>query len=206
VNIDQLLAQIAQKRPDLVEFRLDRLDNLTAVETIGQKKTLPAIATDKAIREPSVSRKILLAAASSSFEYVDIDFASHDAKRLVEECRATGTKVIVSSHNFNGTPSQSELRDVFNSVREMEADICKIVTTATHPRDNLEVLNFVQEKCTEAKLVSFAMGSLGTPSRILSPVFGAEFTFAAFSQDSRTADGQLSIEDLRSVWHLLGIQ
>lgn len=204
-SLDQLLSQITSGRPDIVEFRLDRLD-LTSVEVLARKKTSPAIATDKANRISATRRKLLLAAASSGFEYVDVDASSPDAKDLVKECKAAGAQIIVSSHDSNRTPSQVEMNSTFSSIKQMGADICKIVTTATQSRDNLEVLNFVQNKCEEARLVSFAMGSLGIPSRILSPVFGAEFTFASLNRNSRTADGQLSIDDLRNAWRLLGIQ
>lgn len=205
-DIDQLLTLIAQKQPDIVEFRLDKLNDLSAVEMIARKKTIPAIATDRAVRDPAISKKLLLAAASSGFEYVDIDVSSPNAKDIVKMCSANGAKVIVSSHNLRATPSETELGKTLSSVKDMGADICKVVTTATRPSDNLKILNFVEEKSAETKIVSFAMGQLGIPSRILCPMFGAEFTFAAFSQESRTADGQLSIEDLRSVWQLLGIQ
>ncbi|HID18614.1 TPA: type I 3-dehydroquinate dehydratase, partial [Candidatus Bathyarchaeota archaeon] len=49
------------------------------------------------------------------------------------------------------------------------------------------------------KLVCFAMGKLGLPSRILSPIYGGFFTFAALRRGLETAPGQLTIEELRSV-------
>ena len=205
-DIEQLLTQISQKQPDIVEFRLDKLNDLNAIEMIARKKMIPAIATDRAVRGPDTGKKLLLAAASSGFEYVDVDVLSTNAKDIVRTCSANGAKVIVSSHNLSATPSESELGKTLSSVKQMGADICKIVTTATHPHDNLKILNFVEDMSAETKIVSFAMGQLGIPSRILCPMFGAEFTFAAFRQESRTAEGQLSIDDLRSVWQLLGIQ
>jgi 3-dehydroquinate dehydratase type I len=79
------------------------------------------------------------------------------------------------------------------------------VTNATNTDDNLTILAFVNEASHDARVVSFAMGKLGVPSRALSPIFGAEFTFAAMNEESRTAVGQLSIDDLRRVWRLLDI-
>ncbi len=75
------------------------------------------------------------------------------------------------------------------------SDVCKIVTTAVHPRDNLSILRFIEERSAETRLVSFAMGRHGIPSRVLSPLFGAEFTFASLTETSKTADGlQLPFE------------
>ena len=205
-NLDQVFAQIAIKKPDIVEFRFDKLADAEAVEIIGRKKALPAIATLRPSENLSIDKSLLVAAADSGFEFVDVDATQPEAKKLAEQCKIRGAKIIASSHNFKGTPSQSELSNLLNSVRKIPADVCKIVTTATHSHDNLVVLNFLEEKREEAKLISFAMGKLGIPSRILSPVYGAEFTFAALSPESKTADGQLTIDELREAWHLLGIQ
>jgi 3-dehydroquinate dehydratase type I len=79
------------------------------------------------------------------------------------------------------------------------------VTSATKANDNLTILDFVSKSAKVTKIVSFAMGKLGVPSRVLSPVFGAEFTFAAIDDDSKTAVGQLSIDNIRDVWKLLGV-
>jgi len=205
-SLDQLFAQISAKRPDIVEFRMDKLKDSDSAVVIGHKKTFPAIAAHRTLENPTGRNDLLLAAAKSGFEYVDIDQAWPDAKNLAERCRATGANIIASAHNFQRTPTQRQLSTMLNSMREVPADICKIVTTATHPRDNLVILNFLEDKSRAAKLVSFAMGSLGIPSRILSPLYGAEFTFAALSPESKTAEGQLTIDDLRGAWKLLGIQ
>jgi 3-dehydroquinate dehydratase type I len=205
-NVGQLIEQISQKKPDLVEFRLDNLQDFGILETIAQRKAFPAIATDKSNREPAVTEKLLLEAAAAGFEFVDIDLPSRLAEIVPKKIKSHRAQVIVSFHDLIGTPSSRELWKVLDSERKAGGDVCKIVTTALHPRDNLTILDFLENKPPETRLVSFAMGSLGTPSRILSPLFGAEFTFAALTEESRTAEGQLSIDNLRSVWQLLGIQ
>lgn len=205
-NLDKLLAQIMTKNPDIVEFRMDKLEDSDSAAAIGAKKTFPAIAAHRGTKDPTLRNDLLQAAAKSGFEYVDIDQAWPYARKLAEMCKASGAKIIASTHNFQDTPSQTQLGAVLESMRESPVDICKIVTTANHPRDNLVVLNFLEDKSRGARLISFAMGSLGIPSRILSPVYGAEFTFAALSSESKTAEGQLSIDDLRDAWQLLGIQ
>jgi len=205
-NIGQLIERVSQKKPDLVEFRLDKLSNSGILEMIAQKKTFPAIATDRSNRGPAATEKLLLEAASAGFEYVDIDLAAPFAKTAISQAKSHGAEVIVSFHDLSKTPSHSELDRVLNSERRAGGDVCKIVTTARQPRDNLAILGFLEERAAETRLVSFAMGPQGVASRILSPLFGAEFTFAALTEETRTADGQLSIDSLRSVWQLLGVQ
>jgi 3-dehydroquinate dehydratase type I len=205
-NIQQLVKRIFEKTPDLVEFRLDRVRDLHVLERIGKMKTFPAIATDKSNRGSVEKEKTLLTAAASGFEYIDVDATSATTSGLVHRAKAFGSKVIASFHDYSGTPALGDLKEILRSEQKGPGDLFKIVTTAQHPRDNLTVLGLLESKPPDTKLISFAMGSLGVPSRVLSPLFGAEFTFAALSDNSATADGQLSIDKLRGAWQSLGLQ
>ncbi len=201
-----LIERVSQEKPDIVEFRLDKVHDPSTLRTIAQKKGFPAIATDKSNRDHAASKKLMSEAASAGFEYVDIDLASPLARDSINQVKSQRAEVIVSFHDFAKTPPVSELNRVLDSEMNANGDVCKIVTTARQPRDNLTLLNFVEAKAAATRLVSFAMGPQGVPSRILSPLFGAEFTFAALTREERTADGQLSIDNIRSVWHILGVQ
>jgi 3-dehydroquinate dehydratase-1 len=205
-NLDQLMGLLSQKKPDLVEFRLDNLSNFAAIEDISHKKTFPVIAADKSNRDAAATKKRLMTAASSGFEFIDLDLASPHVRSVIRQVKAIGSEVIVSFHDFSKTPSRNELGKVLDSQIKTGSDVCKIVTTALYPRDNLSILRFLEEESSKTKLVSFAMGRNGIASRILSPLFGAEFTFASLTEASKTADGQLTIDNLRSAWQLLGVQ
>ena len=84
------------------------------------------------------------------------------------------------------------------------AIVCKIVTTAKKIEDNLTVLNFVSAMPSKAKLVCFCMGENGKVSRLLSPMFGAFFTFASLEEGSETAAGQMTVQEMRAAYKLLG--
>jgi 3-dehydroquinate dehydratase I len=205
-NVDQLMGLLAQKKPDLVEFRLDNLSNFAAIEDIAHKKTFPVIAADKSNVDAANTKKRLMTAASSGFEFIDLDLASPHVRSVIRQVKSMGSEVIVSFHDLSKTPSPNELRKVLDSQIKTGGDVCKVVTTALHPRDNLSILLFLEEKSSQNRLVSFAMGRDGIASRILSPLFGAEFTFASLTEATKTADGQPTIDNLRSAWHLLGVQ
>lgn len=204
-NVDQLMGLLSQKKPDLVEFRLDNLSNSVAIEDIAHKKTFPAIATDKSNRDEAITKKRLMTAASSGFEFIDLDLASPNVGSVIREVKAMGSEVIVSFHDFSKTPSRNELGEVLDSQIKAGSDVCKVVKPH-YPRDSLSILCFVEEESSKTRLVSFAMGHHGVASRILSPLFGAEFTFASLTEASKTADDQLTIDNLRSAWQLLGVQ
>jgi 3-dehydroquinate dehydratase-1 len=171
---------------------------------ITEKKSFPAIATDKSGRASTT--QFLDEAAAAGFEFVDVDVSSDRAEPTVKQLKSHGVQVILSFHDYSKTPSSDQLRKVLDAERKVGGDVCKIVTTALLPRDNLTVLDFVGSEAERTRLVSFAMGARGIPSRILSPFFGAEFTFASLTEESKTAEGQLSIDNLRNAWQILGVQ
>jgi 3-dehydroquinate dehydratase type I len=204
-NIGALMKEISPKKPDLLEIRLDRLHERKLLEEIADRKSFPVIATDRSDRGQRGKLEQLSYAAALGFDFVDLRYADTDAA-AVKQMKSKGAEVILSFHDYSQTPPKEELTKILEAQKSLGGDICKLVTTACLPHDNLTVLGFVEREAVNVRLVSFAMGRQGTPSRILSPFFGAEFTFAALSDKARTADGQLSIDELRSAWHILGLQ
>src|SRR3954451_1265831 len=108
------------------------------------------------------------------------------------------TYVIVSYHNFEATPPMDT---VVNRVMKVQADGYKIVTTARKPSDNVRVLA-AAKALTKHKLVVLAMGELGFPTRVLSPVFGGIYTYAAPMYAEGTAAGQVSARYLRHLYRV----
>jgi 3-dehydroquinate dehydratase/shikimate dehydrogenase len=87
-----------------------------------------------------------------------------------------------------------------------KADLFKIVTTAKRLRDNLTILDFVAKAIERGEVVSFAMGELGTVSRILSPIYGSSFTFGAVERGIESAAGQLTLEEMRNIYRLMRLE
>ncbi len=205
-EIDMLLEQLSQKKPDLVEFRFDRISDLAILEVIGEtKKAFKTIATDRGKRDAATRKKLLQTAAESGFDFVDVDLEDQASREIIPVLKDSESQLIISYHDFSGTPSNDALSKVLDNERLSGGDVCKIVTAAKHPRDNLTILSFVESNASTARLVSFAMGRIGIPSRVLTTVYGAEFTFASLGEESQTAEGQLSIDNLRKVWQILGV-
>ena len=202
-SIPTLLNRIRSKKPDLVEYRLDYLTGSSALEKIAKSKVCPLIAADRSGRKQSGT--LLLEAADAGFDFIDVDLSFPLAGSIIKKLKTHDIGVIVSHHDFLETPLEEKLAQLLRIEREMGGDICKIVTTATKPADNLIILRFISKCSPRAKLVSFAMGKLGMTSRVLSPFFGAEFTFASLDDASKTAEGQMSIDDLKKMWKMLGV-
>lgn len=149
-------------------------------------------------------QQTLHGAAKSGFEYVDVELSTPQLESLVKELKALGAKPIVSLHKFDGSLGISELNSVLEREVASGAEVCKIVTTAKQMEDNLTILNFVSAVSSRAKLVCFCMGELGKVSRLLSPLFGGFFTFASLERGSETASGQMTIQEMKAAYELLG--
>src|SRR6266436_230257 len=84
----------------------------------------------------------------------------------------------------------------------ISADFYKIVSTATTLYDNVAMMKFLEKHGDRHSLVALCMGEQGLISRVLSVRAGSAFTFAAVSPDERTAPGQVTAQDLRSVFRI----
>ena len=115
-----------------------------------------------------------------------------------------GTKPVVSYHKFDGILNVSAMEKILDEEIASGASVCKIVTSAKVVEDNLPALSFVSFASSKAKLVCFCMGEQGKVSRLLSPMFGAFFTFASLEQGSETAAGQMSIKEMKAAYSILG--
>jgi 3-dehydroquinate dehydratase/shikimate dehydrogenase len=108
------------------------------------------------------------------------------------------TQVLVSYHNFEATPPMDT---VLSRVMRVPADAYKVVTMARKPSDNLRVLA-AAKAAQSHRLVVLAMGELGFPTRVLSPVFGGIYTYAAPACVEGTAAGQVSARALRHLYRV----
>ncbi len=206
-----LIKQAEAQNADLIEVRLDSLKKHDHIADIPRCTKTPLIATNKSVKNhgsfsgsETERQKILLDAAKNGFTYVDVDLGTPHQEELISSLRDAGAKIIVSFHDFEQTPSLSKLDKIFDEEVALGADVCKIVTTANSVEDNSTAIDFVSNASKKAKIVCFAMGDLGIPSRFLSPVFGAFFTFASINEKRKTAKGQLTIQEMRKAYQLLG--
>jgi len=198
---------------DFIEVRLDNLKKHNQLADITRCSKTPLIATNRSAKcqgkflgsEPE-REKTLIDAARDGFEYVDIELSTSKLKNITSNLREIGTKPIVSFHDFNETLSSSQLNKILDKQNSSGAEVCKIVTTARFVEDNLTVLDFVSKASKNARIVCFAMGELGKPSRLLSPVFGSFFTIASLESERKTAQGQLTIQEMRRAYEALGLK
>ncbi|HWB86825.1 MAG TPA: shikimate dehydrogenase [Bryobacteraceae bacterium] len=200
----------AQAGETFFEFRLDYLDNpclgAEAIrELLEEYPDLLILATCRRHQNHgkfngSIEEQfaVLDRAVHNGAQAIDaeIETAEVSAERLN---RFRGrAQVIVSYHNFEATPVMDT---VISRMLRVQADAYKIVTTARKPSDNIRVLA-AAKSLPKHKMIILAMGELGFPSRVLSPVFGGIYTYAAPMYAEGTAAGQVGARQLRHLYRV----
>ncbi|MBR6002256.1 MAG: 3-phosphoshikimate 1-carboxyvinyltransferase [Bacteroidales bacterium] len=190
-NLDEIFSLLESGEIEMAEIRLDRCPlSEDGIEELFSATDVPLIATCRLAEDALAERKILRAISSgAAFADIEIEVPAVTLKRIRSACREWGTRLIISFHDFNGTPSAQELERVLATALSSGADIVKIVTTALSQGD-LETLYGLYGKAPEGRLIAFAMGQEGKPSRLECLAHGAPFTYAALSEGEAAAPGQ----------------
>ena len=215
-------AEAAKKAAaDLVEWRADFFEGLLdpeacrkvledLAEILGETPLLFTIRTSEeggniAISLEDYKACNLNAAKSGKADLVDVEVMGNPQEKatLVADLQKEGTKVIASSHDFHKTDSQEILLNRFREMEKSGADILKMAVMPHGFEDVaaiMEATNAMRQEC-EKPLVSMAMGSIGSITRISGENFGSGITFGTVGAAS--APGQFPIGELRSLLEAL---
>lgn len=206
---------------DIVEWRVDWFEGFDDPEMVRRAaRVLRGILDEKPILFTFRSKKEggeaevdpayyvelnRIAAAEGLADMIDVELFSGDAvvRQIVEHAHAAGVPVIVSSHDFEQTPSHDELVARLRRAEQLGGDILKIAVMPRDSRDVLNLLGATEEvsRTSEHPVVSMSMGQLGIISRLSGEIFGSAMTFGTIGYAS--APGQIGIEPLRAVLELL---
>jgi 3-dehydroquinate dehydratase-1 len=143
----------------------------------------------------------LLKAVRLGADIVDIELATPNLDRIVPMIKKE-SECLISFHDMKATPPLDSLKKIVRRQLAAGADICKVVTLAGNAEDNLTILRLIPE-FPDVRLVAFAMGPLGLPSRILSPLVGGDFTIAAVAKGAESAPGQLTVAELDDLYRMV---
>ncbi|OMO55297.1 Dehydroquinase class I [Corchorus olitorius] len=123
--------------------------------------------------------------------YVDIELeVANDFINSITEKKPDNFEVIVSSHNFQNTPSTQALCNVAARIQATGADIVKIATTALDISDCMCI--FEVTLYSKVSTIGVAMGERGLISSLLSPKFGGYLTYGALEGGEALVPGQLT--------------
>ncbi|OMD49193.1 3-dehydroquinate dehydratase [Paenibacillus borealis] len=208
--------------PDVVEWRSDffaGVDNIEAVTEILEMiqailPDLPLIFTFRSAREGGERQiatedyiRLNKAAAASGFvDIIDVELFNEEAdvQALIAAAHDCGVFVIVSNHDFQGTPSEEEIVSRLRKAQELGGDLPKIAVMPCSAADVLTLLaatNRMQELYADRPIITMSMAGEGVISRLAGEIFGSALTFGAAHKPS--APGQVAVAELRKVLELL---
>ena len=153
-------------------------------------------------------KELLISAVNAGAAYVDIEIETRTAfKEAVKQaCCEKGCKLIVSYHNHEKTPSKNELETIIEKCFGDGADIAKVACQVNGEADAARILSlydYDRENSKEKKIVALGMGEKGKIIRLVAPLLGAPFTFAALSAGKETAPGQFDRQRLQDILRMI---
>lgn len=203
---------------DLVEWRVDFYDDfldIDKIKTVLQEvrkiiKHIPIIYTFRSLKEggqKEVSREYYVQLnkeiiRTKLVDIVDIELFNneHHIKDIVSMAEENGVAVILSSHDFEKTPSKEAMLARFQRAVSLGANIFKLAVMPNSTEDVINLLDatrIMKECCGNIPIITMAMSKRGLISRISGEVFGSAITFGAGKEAS--APGQISVEELRNI-------
>lgn len=203
-NAKEAFEKVKIIEADLYEVRIDYFESFEDLETLAEmrKKLIltPRRKEEGGAREFDEEERLELYKRLINLKptYIDVELRSEIATDVLELARKKRVGVILSYHNFYGTPTFGELIGILDEMEGLDPDVIKIVTTARSLKDNVRVIRLYEHA---ENVVAFCMGPLGKVSRVFSALM-APFTYASVGNE--VAPGQLSVEDLKSMLEVLG--
>ena len=192
------------------ELRLDYLEQ-PDLKRLFRTHPGPVIATNRLAAEggqwrgsEAARRGLLEEALTLGADFLDLELAADPAWRREMWQRRGPSQIILSWHDFSGTPEVDRLEEIFQTMLAQEADVIKLVALAQAPEDNLRLLSLIPKaKALGREIIAFCMGPAGKWSRVVAPLMGSFLTFAPFTKKGASAPGQLTVNEVKRLWNML---
>lgn len=213
-TVDEMVAEMAVAKSqgaDVAELRIDHLSSFDPrrdLERLIKNRPLPVLITYRPNWEggqydgdDTKRFEALLSAMELGAEYVDIELkVAREFLEFISGKRPEGTKLIVSSHNYEFTPSSEELGSLVAKIQAVGADIVKIATFAVDICDVARMFQ-VLVHC-QVPMIGLCMGERGVISRILCSKFGGYLTFGTLGAGKESAPGQPTMSGLLDLYRI----
>lgn len=197
---------------DVIELRIDRIPGADLKRLLAARSN-PVIVTNRSRQEgggftgtEEERVELLREAVRLGADYVDIEAAADPVlkKGLKETLIGSSAQLIVSWHDFSGTPPAEFLRAKLSACMADTPAIVKIVTHAAVTADCLRLLELIPyARQRNQAIIAFCMGKPGKISRIMAPMLGSAISYASLEAEEASAPGQLTIRQMREICRMM---
>jgi 3-dehydroquinate dehydratase type I len=201
----------------LLELRIDGLRKINLKKLLAHKKG-EILVTNRMKEEGGAFAGaeedrvgFLMEAVALGADFVDIE-ARTDRPYIIKmrekiEALQGHTRLILSTHYLDGTPPLNVLKKKVDEGLAAGADIIKIVSYGRRMEDNLKVFNLISYALKRPiPIITFCMGEKGKISRVMAPLLGACWTFAALAEGQGSAPGQMTVREMKQVFKILSLR
>ena len=151
--------------------------------------------------EPTINDINLYVVNHGLSDMIDIEYNRDELNgdTVIEKAKEKNILTVISSHDFDKTPSEDEMIERYRAMQDRGADIIKLAVMPQSEADVDKLIDAVTKMRTnylkeDTHIVGISMGELGKRTRIHSAEIGSYFTFATVGKAS--APGQVSVEEL----------
>ena len=188
---------------DVFELRIDRFtrhepEHVAQVISVARGSGVPLLATVRSAAEGGEAeltegeRLKLLQVVAPWVDALDIELSASIRDDVIALAHQHGKPVVVSLHDFEGTPAKDVLLKAIATGTKLGADIFKLATTVTSPADLTTLLDVL--RVAPGQLIVIGMGVDGLASRVFFPLVGSLLTWGFLNTVG--APGQLPIAEL----------
>ena len=212
-DIDSMVNIANSIDSDIIELRLDYLSDFSGLEklrTIRKEKIVTCMPSWEGGKFEGRERERfeILKRSMEFAEFITIELRAKKKYRedLIERAKEIGVKVIIAYHDFNSTPERKEIMRILDRERDSRADIAKVAFMANDHKDVLDLMQVLVDKVDGGfgiPIIALSMGKLGRISRVLAPLLGSYLTFASVEKGRESAEGQLTVNELRKILKIL---
>ncbi|KAM1837441.1 hypothetical protein EV1_019023 [Malus domestica] len=212
-SVDKMVIDMGKAKAlgaDLVEIRLDHLKDFNCNEDLKiliKESPLPTLVTYRPKWEGGQydgDEKYRLDALRLAMEvgadFIDVELqVAHEFIDSIYGKKPEKFKVIVSSHNYQETPSVEALGNLVAKIQATGADIVKIATSALDITDVARIFHVTVH--SQVPTIGLVMGERGLISRILCAKFSGHLTFGTLDSGIVSAPGQPTIKDILHLYN-----
>jgi len=205
----------ASEKADIIELRLDYLDDLDERNPSSQIESLIAAANGPLIltfrpseqggarqinRETRVQLWANLCSLFKSRPSLLCDLEWDIIAEIPAEIIKPDQR-IASYHNFNDSVARES--EIFRFLLNQPAKLIKIAVAGNEITDCIRVKQMIEQSTSDGRqMIGIVMDEPGIISRVLGPGWGSYLTFASIASSKASASGQLTVDTLNRLYRI----